>query len=158
MRRQGHGRLVQCSSILGLVPMPLARRLQRVEASRSKALTLTMRMPSSKTQASMSRLIEPGPIRSRFAENAASWFTRNIDIENSVHRVVYEERLAKLEGGGTQSSSKLGPEAVHAALKRALEHRNPAPHYPVTTPAHAGMILKKLLPARLFYRLVSSRA
>ena len=32
MRRQGHGRIVQCSSILGLLPYPVARRLQRGQA------------------------------------------------------------------------------------------------------------------------------
>ncbi len=156
MRRQGHGRLVYCSSILGIVPVRW-RGAYAASKFALEGLMLSMRAELEGSGIHVS-LIEPGPIRSRFAENAAGWFTRNIDIENSVHRAVYEERLAKLAAGGTQSSAKLGPEAVYAALKRALEDRRPAPHYPVTTSAHVGMILKKLLPARLFYRLVSSRA
>ncbi len=156
MRAQGHGRLVHCSSILGIVPVKW-RGAYVASKHALEGLMLSMRAELQGSGIHVS-LIEPGPIRSRFAENAAAHFRAEIDMEGSVHRAAYAERLARLEAGGTQSSAKLGPEAVYAALRHALEHRRPRPHYPVTTPARAGMLLRRLLPASLFYRFVSSRA
>ena len=156
MRARGSGRLVHCSSILGVVPVRW-RGAYVASKHAVEGLMLSMRAELQGSGVHVS-LIEPGPIHSKFSQNAAVWFERNIDIEASVHRETYRERLAKLGAGGSQAASKLGPDAVYHALRHALEHRRPRPHYPVTTPARAGMLLRKVLPASLFYRLVSSRA
>ena len=103
-------------------------------------------------------LIEPGPIRSKIATNALPWFFKNIDHENSVHRKSYDAQLARLTSGGTRSRLKLGPEAVHVVLRHALLSPRPRPHYLVTVPAKIGAALKRVLPATLFYRVLSSRA
>ncbi len=42
-----------------------------------------------------------------------------------------------------------------AVLEKALTSANPKAHYPVTTVAKQGMLLKKLLPADMFYRLIT---
>ena len=55
---------------------------------------------------------------------------------------------------GQPARGKLGPEAVHAVLRHALTARKPRPHYVVTRPAKQGVLLKKLLPAALFYRII----
>lgn len=41
------------------------------------------------------------------------------------------------------------------ALEKALTAERPKAHYPVTATAKQGMLLKKLLPADMFYRLVT---
>lgn len=103
-------------------------------------------------------LIEPGPIESRIAPNGLAWFLKNIDHENSVHREAYQAQLARMRGGGSKSRLKLKPVAVHRVLRHALLSPRPRPHYVVTLPAQVGVILKRLLPASLLYRILASQA
>ncbi|MGB3811606.1 MAG: SDR family oxidoreductase [Shinella sp.] len=152
MRRQGHGRIVQCSSILGIVPYRW-RGAYNASKFALEGLSLTMRMELAGSGVHVS-LIEPGPIESRFTANALTQIERHIDIENSVHAVEYRKQLRRLRGEGKPARGKLGPEAVHAVLRHALTARAPRPHYVVTSPAKQGVLLKKLLPAALFYRLM----
>ena len=156
MRAQGHGRIVHCSSILGLVP---ARWRGPYVASKHalEGLMLCLRLELEGSGVEVS-LIEPGPIESRFAANALTHFERNVDIEGSVHRDHYQAELARMRQGGIRSRFKLTPAAVHDVLRHALEHPRPRPHYVVTTPARLGVLLKRLLPSRLFYRIMASRA
>ena len=152
MRRQGHGRIVQCSSILGLVPYRW-RGAYNASKFALEALSLTLRMELAGSGVHVS-LIEPGPIESRFTANALIQIEKHIDIENSVHVAEYRRQLRRLRGEGKPARGKLGPEAVHAVLRHALTAKAPRPHYVVTTPAKQGVLLKKLLPAAFFYRLI----
>lgn len=153
MRAQGHGRIVQCSSILGIVPY---RWRGGYNASKFalEGLTLTLRMELAGSGIEVS-LIEPGPIESRFTANALIKTHQYIDVEGSVHAVEYARQLKRLAGeSGTAARGKLGPDAVYAVLKQALTAKRPKPHYIVTRPARQGALLKKLLPASLFYRFI----
>ncbi|MBW9065364.1 SDR family oxidoreductase [Rhizobium herbae] len=152
MRAQGHGRIVQCSSILGIVPYRW-RGAYNASKFALEGLTLTMRMELAGSGIEVS-LIEPGPITSRFTANAVAYVERFIDIKGSVHAKEYERQMRRLKGESGPARGKLGPDAVYAALKRALTERKPKPHYIVTQPAKQGAILKKLLPAALFYRII----
>lgn len=154
MRRQGHGRIVHCSSILGLLP---ARFRGAYAASKHalEGLMLCLRQELAGTGIAVS-LIEPGPVESRIAPNGLAWFERFIDIDASIHRAAYRNQLVRMRAGGSRGRFKLGPEAVYAVLAHALASRRPRTHYPVTLPARAGILLKRLLPQRLFYRIIES--
>lgn len=156
MRRQGHGRIVHCSSILGLVPMKW-RGAYVASKFALEGLMLAQRMELEGSGIDVS-LIEPGPIASRFTYNAASHARANIDMEASVHRELYQRQMAKLEGGGTKSKNKLGPEAVYAVLLHALVAPRPRPHYVVTRPAKLGSLARRLMPARWLYRMLSDQS
>ncbi len=152
MRRQGHGRIVQCSSILGLLPYRW-RGAYTASKYALEGLSVTLRMELEGSGVHVS-LIEPGPIESRFTANALAHIQRNIDLENSVHAEDYRRQLARLNGTGPINRHKLGPEAVHKVLCHALTAKRPRPHYLVTRPAKQGALLKRLLPADLFYRFM----
>ena len=62
--------------------------------------------------------------------------------------------MRRLKGESGPARGKLGPDAVYAVLKHALTAKKPKPHYIVTQPAKQGALLKKLLPAGLFYRII----
>jgi len=156
MRRQGHGRIVHCSSILGLVPMKW-RGAYVASKFALEGLMLAQRMELEGSGVDVS-LIEPGPIASQFTYNAASHARANIDMEASVHRELYQRQMAKLESGGTKSKNKLGPEAVYAVLLHALEAPRPRPHYVVTRPAKLGSLARRLMPARWLYRMLSDQS
>ena len=152
MRRQGHGRIVQCSSILGIVPYRW-RGAYNASKFALEGLSLTLRMELAGSGIHVS-LIEPGPIASRFTANALTHIERVVDVENSVHAEEYRRQLRRLRGESKPARGKLGPEAVYTVLRHALTAKKPRPHYVVTTPAKQGVLLKKLLPAALFYRIV----
>ncbi|MCV0381122.1 SDR family oxidoreductase [Nitratireductor sp.] len=155
MRRQGHGRIVHCSSILGLVPI----RFRGAYAASKHALEGLMLCQRAELEGSGIHvsLIEPGPIASKMASNGLPWFERFIDHENSVHREAYEAQLARLRQGGVKSRFKLEPDAVYVQLAHALLSPRPKPHYVVTTPARIGVALKRLLPARMLYSFLSNQ-
>ena len=152
MRRRGEGRIVQCSSILGIVPYRY-RGAYTASKFALEGLSITLRMELQGSGIHVS-LIEPGPIATRFTANALAKIKEHIDLVNSPHAPDYARQLARLEGSGPPNRHKLGPDAVYSVLKHALNSKNPRPHYPVTTPAKQGMVLKRLLPADLFYRLM----
>ncbi|KPH09383.1 SDR family oxidoreductase [Rhizobium acidisoli] len=152
MRTYGRGRIVQCSSILGVVPYRY-RGAYTASKFALEGLSITLRMELQGSGIHVS-LIEPGPIATRFTTNALAKIREHIDVENSPHAADYVRQLARLDGSGPVNRHKLGPEAVYSVLKHALNSKNPRPHYPVTTPAKQGMFLKRLLPADLFYRLM----
>ena len=79
MRAQGHGRIVQCSSVLGYVPMKY-RGAYIASKYALEGLSETLRLELLGTGIHVS-LIEPGPIDSRFEPNALTVFRASIDIE-----------------------------------------------------------------------------
>ncbi|RYE64005.1 MAG: SDR family NAD(P)-dependent oxidoreductase, partial [Oxalobacteraceae bacterium] len=78
MRRQGHGRIVNCSSILGIVPYRY-RGAYTASKFALEGLTVTMRMELHGSGIHVS-LIEPGPIDTQFTANALAKVKENIDL------------------------------------------------------------------------------
>lgn len=152
MRAQGNGRIVNCSSILGLVPYRY-RGAYTASKYALEGLTVTMRMELEGSGIGVS-LIEPGPIESRFTANALAKINEHINLEGSAHAVEYARQLRRLDGSGPVNRHKLGPDAVYEVLRHALTSPRPQPHYLVTRPAKQGALLKRLLPASLFYTLL----
>jgi NAD(P)-dependent dehydrogenase (short-subunit alcohol dehydrogenase family) len=156
MRAQGQGRIVHCSSIMGLAPFKY-RGSYAASKHAVEGLMLCMRSELLGSGIHVS-LIEPGPIKSKIATNALTWFLKNVDHENSVHKAAYQEQLDRLNAGGSVSRMKPGPEAVHAVLRHALLSSKPRPHYVVTLPAKMGAAMRRFLPAAMFYRILATRS
>ena len=154
MRKQGQGRIVFNSSILGLVPQ-MWRGAYNASKHAIEGLMTTMRMELLGTGIEVS-MINPGAIESKIAANAAKMAEKYLDPENSPHREAYAKRLALLKAGGKKKSDgKLGPDAVYKVLRHALTSPRPRPHYVVTGPAKLGVALKRALPARWLYALMA---
>ncbi len=152
MRRAGEGRIIQNSSVLGLVSLAY-RGAYNASKYALEGLydTLRLELAGSGVHAV---LIEPGPIRSRFRANALAAWRRNIDREHSVHREQYlatERRLAK---PGPAAPFTLGEEAVLAKVILALESRHPRPRYYVTFPTWLFGTLRRVLSSRALDRVL----
>jgi NAD(P)-dependent dehydrogenase (short-subunit alcohol dehydrogenase family) len=144
MRRQGYGRIIHNSSVLGFVALPF-RGAYTASKYALEGLTDTLRLELRGSGIQVS-LIEPGPIESRFRPNAYAAYKRHIDPQASVHRGSYlkmEERLLKT---GPVVPFTLPPEAVLRKVIHALESRRPRARYYVTFPAYLFAALKRLLP------------
>lgn len=146
MRRNGHGRIVQCSSVLGFVSVPY-RGAYCASKFALEALSDALRHELAGTDIRVS-IIEPGPIRSRFVEHALANFRATVDIESSAHRETYLARLAAMETGG-KSTFKLEPEAVAWKLVHAVESARPRRRYRITVPTHVAALSRRLLPSAL---------
>ncbi|HUR43089.1 MAG TPA: SDR family oxidoreductase [Aestuariivirga sp.] len=145
MRANGAGRIVHCSSLLGLVALKW-RGAYNASKFAIEALADTMRLELRDTNIRVS-LIEPGPIASRFTEHALEAFERNIDQVNSHYRRAYERQRARLSQGRA-NPFRLGPEAVLEKLVHAVENQYPKAHYFVTQPTSYMAIARRMLPQR----------
>ncbi len=153
MRARGEGRIIQNSSILGLVAMPY-RGAYNASKFALEGLSDTLRQELRGTGIHVI-LIEPGPVLSRFRANALAAFRRHVDAGSSAHAPIYERMLQRLETEGPVAPFTLPPEAVLRKVIRALESRRPRTRYPVTVPAVTFSWLRKILPARVLDRLVA---
>ena len=146
MRRQGYGRIIQNSSVLGFVSLP-CRGAYNASKYAIEGLSDTLRLELRGTNIYVS-LIEPGPIPSQFRMNAVKALAKYIDIENSFHREKYQGVLTRLNKQGPAVPFTLPPEAVLKRVIHALEAAKPQPRYFVTFPTYLFGILKRILSAR----------
>ena len=154
MRKQGHGRIVNCSSVLGLVGAKWRGAYVATKFA-MEGLTDVLRIEMRGTGIDLI-LIEPGPIATRIRENAVPHFEKWVDWENSARRAQYVSLRGRLYDKKVKKDAfELGPEAVTAKLIRALEDRRPKPRYYVTTPTYLMGILRRVLPTRALDWLIA---
>lgn len=151
MRANGSGRIVQCSSVLGLVALKW-RGAYNASKFAIEALSDTLRLELRGSNIFVS-LIEPGPITSKFVETSLKNFEANIDEASSHYGQAYARQRARLGRGGS-ARYKLGPEAVLEKLIHAVEAPRPHARYFVTKPTHYMAIARRILPQRLLDHLL----
>jgi len=147
MRAQGHGRIVQCSSVLGFVALRWRGAYNSTKFA-LEGLTDTLRIEMRDTPIHVI-LIEPGPVTSKIRANSIPHFERWIDWEASPRAEFYRKALRKrLYEDHGPDRFELPPEAVVKKLRHAIESPRPRPRYLVTTPTYAMAILRRILPTR----------
>lgn len=158
MRAQGdngEGRIIQCSSVLGLV----GARWRGAYVSTKYALeglTDVLRLEMAETGIHII-LIEPGPISSKIRENSIPHFERWIDWKNSPRRAQYEDSLLRrlYQPKLKKDRFELPASAVTEKLLHALTAPRPRPRYYVTTPTYLAGAARRLLPTRLLDKVVA---
>lgn len=147
-------RIVQNSSILGLVAS--ANRGAYVASKFAlEGLTDTLRLELKESRVKIS-LIEPGPIVSRFRQNALLAMKANIDIERSRHQKQYTAALERLTKIGPAMKFTLPESAVVDKLIHALESPKPKIRYHVTIYTHLASILKRTLTSKAMDNVLGS--
>lgn len=152
MRQQGYGRIIQNSSILGLIVMRY-RGAYNASKFALEGLTDTLRQELADTNIHVS-LLEPGPVRSRFRANAFAAYRKNIDIEHSAHRDIYKKIEERLQKQGNAAPFTVQPEAVLKKVIHALESSKPKPRYYVTIPTYLFGFARRLLGTRALDRIL----
>lgn len=154
MRRQGHGRIVMNSSVLGLVPLQFRGAYVSTKHA-LEGLTDCLRLEMRGTGIDVI-LIEPGPVTSKIRENAARQFERYIDWENSARREEYKAKLIKrLYEDRGKDPFELPASAVTKKLIHAVESPRPRARYYVTLPTYFMGTMRRLLPTRALDWLIS---
>ncbi len=152
MRKQGYGRIIQNSSVLGLAALPY-RGAYNASKFALEGLSDTLRLELHGTGIHVS-LIEPGPIESRFRANAFAMFQQNIDREDSPHRDYYRGVETRLAKQGHAQPFTLPPEAVLKKVIHALESPRPKARYYVTVPTYLFGYARRLLSSRLLDKIL----
>ncbi|WP_135448016.1 SDR family oxidoreductase [Tabrizicola caldifontis] len=154
MRAQGHGRIVNCSSVLGLVALTWRGAYVSTKFA-LEGLTDVLRIEMRGTGIDVI-LIEPGPIATKIRENAIAHFEKWIDWENSARRDQYVALRGRLYDRKTKKDAfELEPSAVTAKLIHAIEARHPKARYFVTTPTYLMGFARRLLPTRALDWLIA---
>ena len=146
MRQQGHGRIIQCSSVLGFVSMAY-RGAYNASKYAIEGLTDTLRLELKSANIAVI-LLQPGPINTQFRANALTAFQENIAIDTSVHKAQYHQQIERLTSEKSNAPFTLEPIDVTQALIHALESKRPKLRYRITTPTKLFALFKRLLPAR----------
>ncbi len=154
MRAQGHGRIINCSSVLGLVGMTWRGAYVATKFA-MEGLTDVLRIEMRGTGIDII-LIEPGPITTRIRENAIPHFEKWVDWQASARSDQYKTLRGRLYGVKAKKDAfELGPEAVTAKLVHALEAKRPKARYYVTTPTYLMGALRRVLPTRALDWLIA---
>jgi NAD(P)-dependent dehydrogenase (short-subunit alcohol dehydrogenase family) len=146
MLQQGHGRIIQISSLLGLVAMKY-RGAYNASKFALEGYTDTLRLELRDTNIQIS-LIEPGPIRSEFRSNALKKFQQHIHVASSRHSKIYQQTVQRLQNPTPKNPFTLEPEACVAPVLHALRSKRAKTRYGVTFPTHLFAILRRILPTR----------
>ena len=154
MRAQGYGRIVNHSSVLGLVVMPWRSAYTSTKFA-TEGLTDTLRIEMRDTPIHVVTL-NTGPVTSKIRQNAIPHFERWIDWQASPRRAQYEARLIKrLYEERGPDTFELPPSAVTAKLIHALESPRPRPRYYITKATWLMSAARRLLPTTALDWLIS---
>ncbi len=152
MRKQGGGRIINISSILGIISMPFRGAYNASKyAVESISDTLRLELHSSGIKVIT---VEPGPIDSRFRDNVVDGSLQRIEISKSYFKRQYETMLTTYKQKKTDSVFTKKPEAVIKKLIHAIEAKKPKLKYPVTFPAYLFIFLKRVFSARLLDKML----
>ncbi|MBC7145633.1 MAG: SDR family NAD(P)-dependent oxidoreductase [Thioclava marina] len=151
MRAQGdngEGRILQCSSVLGMVGYQWRGAYVATKFA-LEGLTDVLRLEMRDTGIKLV-LIEPGPITSKFRKNAIPHFEKWVDWKNSARRAQYEEQLLdQLYHREGPAKFELPASAVTQVILRALEAPRPKARYMITTPTKVMGVARRILPDRM---------
>lgn len=96
MREQGYGKIIQHSSVLGIISLKF-RGAYNASKYAIEGLADTLRLELADTKIFIST-INTGPVTSKFRDNAVKKFQQNVDQENSAYKKKYDTQLnARLE-------------------------------------------------------------
>ncbi|MCL5272617.1 MAG: SDR family NAD(P)-dependent oxidoreductase [Gammaproteobacteria bacterium] len=152
MRKQGSGRIINISSILGIISMPF-RGAYNASKYAVEGISDTLRLELHSSGINVVS-IEPGPIDSRFRDNVVDGSLKQVDINNSYFKKQYKSMLTTYKQNKANSIFTKKPKSVIDKLIHAIEARNPKPKYPVTVPAHLFIFLKRVFSTRLLDKIL----
>ncbi len=147
MRKQGYGRIINISSVLGIISMPF-RGAYNASKYAVEGLSDTLRLELHSSGIKVIT-IEPGPIESRFRDNCVDFSLTNVDMGDSFFAPQYTKMLSTYKSAKTDSVFTKSTQAVIKKLIHSIESKHPKARYPVTFPAYLFIFLKKILPVKL---------
>jgi len=151
MRKQGYGRIIQHSSVLGLISLRF-RGAYNASKYAIEGLCDTLRQELLETDIYVSS-INTGPVRSDFRKNAVKKFKQNIVFKGSIFEREYMAQL--LTGKEEDDFFIKNSDVVIANILHALESKKPKPRYYNTLATYLLGGFKRVLPTSWLDRILS---
>ena len=150
LRKQGWGRIVNVSSVLGRMMLPYVGAYCASKAA-VEMLSDVLRIELRGTGIFVS-VIEPGPIESAFRKTSVALLEdKRPSLAGTAHASYYDRQAEAYARGRRKPSQRFmaPPEAVARRVMHAVESPRPRRRYLVTLPAHVGIWAARHLPAGL---------
>ena len=150
MRKQGYGKIIQHSSVLGLVSL-FGRGAYNASKYAIEGLTDTLRLELKGTGI-YPVLLNTGPVTSSFRKTAMKKLKANVDIENSVFKEEYEKNLS-----ADKSTVPFNEEAISVAkvVHKIILAKKPKPRYYITKATYILGYLKRLLSTKSLDKILA---
>jgi len=149
MRKQGYGKIIQHSSVLGFVSM-FGRGSYNASKYAIEGLTDTLRLELMDTEI-CPVLLNTGPITSNFRKTAVRKLVENVNVENSIFRSRYQKSI-----DGTAKKVPFNEEAVSVAkvIHQIILSKKPKPRYYITKATYILGYLKRVLSTSLLDKIL----
>jgi len=149
MREQGHGKIIQHSSVLGLISL-FGRGAYNASKYAIEGLTDTLRLELKDTEI-YPVLLNTGPITSHFRENAIKKLKANVDIEHSIFKAKYEKSI-----NADKSKVPFNEEAVSVAriVHKIILAKKPKPRYYITKATYLLGYLKRMVSTSILDKIL----
>lgn len=152
MREQGYGRIIQHSSVLGLIALRF-RGAYNASKYAIEGLCDTLRLELNDSEIHVIT-INTGPIHSDFRKNATKKFYEHIHGKRTVFEKAYEKELIPHEEVKKKDPFTKDADVVIANIIKALESKKPRPRYYNTSATHLLGSLKRLLPTAILDKIL----
>ena len=151
MRKQGHGKIIQHSSVLGLISMKYkGAYISSKYALEGLADTMRLELKGSNIYIST---LNTGPITSNFRKNYIKTIG-NIEYNNSYHLEKYETLLS-----AKHKKAPFNRDAKYIAIfvEKILRTSKPKPRYYITKATWIMAILKRILPTKILDKFLQNK-
>ncbi len=144
MRKQGYGKIIQHSSVLGIISLA-GRGAYNASKYAVEGLSDTLRLELKGTGISVVTL-NTGPITSNFRINAIKKLKENIDMNGSIHQAAYEANV-----NGTGKRVPFNEEAISVArvAYKIIVAKKLKPRYYITKATCLLGVLKRVLSTNM---------
>lgn len=149
MRKQGYGKIIQHSSVLGLISL-FGRGPYNASKYAIEGLSDTLRLELAGTNIHIS-LLNTGPITSDFRKTAMKKLQKNVNIETSIFRKTY---LKNLKGKHKPVPFNEEATSVATVVYKIILSKNPKPRYYITKATYLLGYFKRLLSTRILDKIL----
>ncbi|MEA2047988.1 MAG: SDR family NAD(P)-dependent oxidoreductase [Campylobacterota bacterium] len=149
MREQGRGKIIQHSSVLGLISL-FGRGSYNASKYAIEGLTDTLRLELHGTDI-YPVLLNTGPVTSNFRQTAVKKLQANVDIKHSIFKKDYEKNIA-----GEHKKVPFNEEATSVAsiVHKIILADKPKPRYYITKATYLLGYLKRVLSTKLLDKIL----
>jgi short-subunit dehydrogenase len=152
MRAQGYGRIIQHSSVLGLISLRF-RGAYNASKYAIEGLNDTLRLELDQEDIHVIT-INTGPVHSNFRKNATKKYHEHIEGKPTVFEEAYKKELLPYEGKKKSDPFTRTSDVVIANIRKALEAKRPKPRYYNTSATYLLGGLKRILPSALLDKIL----
>jgi len=149
MREQGQGKIIQHSSVLGLISL-FSRGSYNASKYAIEGLTETLRLELNDTNI-YPVILNKGPITSHFRQTALKKLEENVDIEHSVFK---EKYLSSLKGTQKKVPFNEGATSVASVVHKIILADKPKPRYYITKDTYLLGYCKRILSTALLNKIL----